>query len=83
MYMEDVCTIHKTDDGKFIVNVKKKMEKKESKGDKPMPTIAEDEMKHYVAADEDELVGIIKEHVSSKGKEKTSHEKFDKGWKKD
>ncbi len=81
MYLEDVCTIKRTDDGKYVVQVQPPRNKdKESKSNKMSDSpVMMEEPKTYVAADMAELCDLIMEHCDG---EMTDDQKLDKGWKK-
>ena len=82
MYLEDFCTIKKTDDGKFVVQVMKKKpaEKEEKKSDCGcVGSESRMEEKTYVANSVKELCALIEEHANYAD---TDDKKFSKAFKK-
>ena len=81
MYLEDVCSIKRTDDGKFVISVSppKEKAKKVSKTNEPT-TAMPPEPKTYVANNMAELVKLIKEYVPSNEK-KSDTDSYNKGFK--
>ena len=80
MYMEELATLHKTDDGKHIMMVKPKRIEGKSKGGKEPIAMPMEEPKSYVASSPDELHGLIDEHIY--GKKKTKEDEYAKGFNK-
>lgn len=85
MYLEDVCSIKRTDDGKFVVSVSppKPKSTKPSKSNEAAIASPSMDPKTYVASNVDELLKLIKEEVGG-GKDnekKSSDDKFKKGFK--
>jgi len=79
MYSDDLATIGKTDDNKFLLSVKYTEKKDEKKDDHNIPM--QDMTKTYVAHDEQELLALIQEYVTG-DPDASDTTKFKKGFEK-
>lgn len=76
MYTEDICTISRTDDDKFIVNIKQKR-----KADKKSGMIdAMQDMKTFIADTEKDVAKILSEYLPKMKKGGTDEDAFKKGY---
>lgn len=83
MYMEDVCTIQKTDDGNFVVQIqppkKKEKDKKATKGGEPEVVAGRPEPKTYIANNLGELIALLADKLDQSNPESKKYAKgFDK-----
>lgn len=79
MYTEDLMTISKTDDDKFIICIKN--QKKSTKG-KNSPITMETEMKKFIADTPEDIADLMKKHLPKMKGGMDDDESYEKGYKK-
>ena len=76
MWIEELCQISRTDDGKFLVSIKQK--RKENK--KSDMVMAEADMKTFVADDEKDVAELLSKYLPKMKKGGTDEDAFNEGF---